>query len=187
MSMKITFAAIEGYLQCPLKGYLKLCGEAGAASEFEQMLLEQRGDIRLDLTDDLLSKHSSECVDRCAQLDVALLKRRKRLILDAVMDDETFLLRFDGLLRVDGSSELGRFHYVPLVILESRTIKKCHRTLLALHALVIGRLQGRRPAFGFICNGKACQLQKVRLDRHIEVAERIMGLIEHMASGDAKP
>ena len=184
---RINSAALEGFLKCSLKGYLKLRGEVGSVSEFEQMLIEQRAAISLKANQALLSKGPLETLDRGLPLTVATLKRGSCLILDATLEDEKFSFQFYGVKRVEGSSSFGRFHYAPVLVDEFRQIRKCHKTLLALHGLVLGRLQGKRPEVGFIWNGNKSQLQKVRLDDHIAEADRMMELVEQFACGDAKP
>ena len=41
------------------------------------------------------------------------------LLLDAVFKDEDLSVRFDALLRVDGDSPLGCFHYQPVIYHEA--------------------------------------------------------------------
>ena len=177
MPMKITSAVLESFLLCHLKGYLKLRGDVGTVSEFEQMVVERRADIRLKVAEALLAKEPADSIDRCVPLTVTALKSGNRLILDAVLENDVFSLHFDGLTRVEGSSGLGRFYYVPMLIHDSRQIRKLGGTLLALHGLTLARVQGKRPEFGFIWNGKDGKSQKVRVHRYLEEAERIMVLI----------
>ncbi len=143
MPTKITSVILEGFLNCNLKGHLKALGETGAASEFEKMLLARRAKARLRLIEKLLAIQPANSVERDVLLTLATLKRGSRFILDAVLDDDRFSLHFDGLQRTDGTSKLGRFHYVPLLIHDSHQIRREQKLLLALYGLALSELQGK--------------------------------------------
>jgi hypothetical protein len=51
--------------------------------------------------------------------------------LDAVLEDDLLALNFDGLKKVDGRSDLGDFHYLPVLFHEGSRVRKAERLLLA--------------------------------------------------------
>jgi hypothetical protein len=59
--------------------------------------------------------HAGDDVVRDVPLTAQALRRGPAFVLDATAEDEHFSVRFDGLMRVDGPSELGAFHYVPVL------------------------------------------------------------------------
>jgi hypothetical protein len=135
--MKISSTVLESFLHCPLKGFLKLNTNVGTLSDFEQMGIDRRANIRRQVFDSLLAKEPAETVNPDRPLTADLLRRGRYLILDVILVDEKFSLNVDGLNRVKGSSALGQFHYVPMLVVESRQLRTYHRTLLALYGLAI--------------------------------------------------
>ena len=63
-------------------------------------------------------------------------------MLDATLEDDQLSLGFDGLKRVDGPSKLGDFHYIPMLFVEGRKIRKEQRLLLDLYGMLLSHLQG---------------------------------------------
>ena len=57
MTMKITQDVIESYLHCRYKSYLKLAGEQGSLSDYEQFMRESRERVRLAGIKKLLLRH----------------------------------------------------------------------------------------------------------------------------------
>jgi hypothetical protein len=51
-----------------------------------------------------------------------VLKRGVPLLLDATVKDQEFGLCFDALQRAAGSSQLGNFHYVPVLFHEAEML-----------------------------------------------------------------
>ena len=110
------------------------------------------------------------------------------LLVDAVFESEVLSLRFDALKRVDGASKAGSYHYVPLVHQYGDKVGRQYKVLLALHGLVLSRVQGIRPAFGFIACGREARLVKVRLDaKTYRPAEQILDEIKRLQAGGEPP
>jgi predicted RecB family nuclease len=87
-------------------------------------------------------------------------------------------MHFDGLRRVDGSSALGDFHYVPVIFAEPRRIRKPQRLLLEVLALLLSTVQGKIPRTGVVYHGPDCKTTTVRFATHLKQAE---GLRDEMA------
>jgi predicted RecB family nuclease len=81
--------------------------------------------------------------------NVSILKTGPEVILDGTFQNELVSLRFDGLIKVQGLSELGQFHYVPVLFHEGK-VRANQRVLLELFGLVLLQLQGRVPATALI-------------------------------------
>jgi predicted RecB family nuclease len=163
MSAKITRAVLEGYLECTYKGRLRLTGEPGEESEYQKMTTEQEAQVRALAFTRLLARHPEGEVCRGARLTVADLGRGAPLVLDATIEDEEASLRFDGLMRVEGASRLGDFHYAPVLCQAGSTIRRQTRQLLAVMGRVLGAVQGRQPAAGLVVLGPECRRTKVNL------------------------
>src|SRR5262245_30424269 len=102
MATKITRDVIESSLNGRYKGHLKLAGEQGSPSDYEQLMRESRERVRLAATAKLLAWHKEDEVLRGPSVTPAVLRRGVPLLLDATVEDEEFCLRFDALQRAAG-------------------------------------------------------------------------------------
>ena len=105
---------------------------------------------------------------------MAVLKRGASAVLGSSLEDDTFLLHFDGLERVDGESGLGGYHYIPILYCEGEAVRQEQRQLLALYGLLLGDIQGRQPACGLIIHGSAGRMTKVRLAAGLRSTRRVL-------------
>src|SRR4051794_26524320 len=122
MTSKITRDVLEGYLNCRYKGFLKLAGEQGTRSDYEAMLMAARDEVRRKAIEKILDRHQADEVARNIPLTAAALKAGPLFILDAALEDDVVSLHIDGLRRVDGPSQLGDFHYVPVLFHEAEKV-----------------------------------------------------------------
>ena len=107
MEPRITKDVLEGYLNCKLKGYLKLKGERGTRSDYETLMTALRDDLRARAYEKLLARHAGAAVLRGVKIETSTLKKGASIILDAIIEDEALSLHLDGLMRVEGPSRLG--------------------------------------------------------------------------------
>lgn len=187
MATKITAETLEAHLHCHFKAQLKLAGEQGTKSEFEQMLSEQRGNVRLGSLEKILADQPMNRVERGIALTPQTLKLGAMFILDAVLNDDNFRLVFDGLKRVTGGSQLGSFHYIPMMFYESCHLRKQQKLLMAMYGVILARLQGRQPEVGIVWHGKECRPSKVRLAANFRDAERLLDSLRQMQVGGSSP
>ena len=174
MTMKITQDVIESYVHCRYKSYLKLAGEQGGLSDYEQLMRESRERVRLAGIKKLLLQHKESEMLRGCIVTPAVLKRGVPLLLDATVETKEFSLRFDALQRVAGSSRLGNFHYVPMLFHEAERPARKPRALLELLGLVLETVQGRQPRWGVLVHGQACEVARLRLRPNVEQVRRVM-------------
>lgn len=87
MARLITRDVIEAYLQCKVKGHLRLSGEMGSNVDYKLLFRGQDERLHLNATDKLLARHARASVDRKVSLTPAQLKGGASLILDAIWDD----------------------------------------------------------------------------------------------------
>jgi hypothetical protein len=130
MAPKITRAILEAYLHCKTKAHLKLAGQQGIKSDYEVLLAANRQEVRQQAIGKILARHPEGQVVRDVPLTITTLRAGPSVVLDAILEDDLVSLRFDGLKKVDGSSKLGDFHYVPMLFHEGRKIGKEQRVIL---------------------------------------------------------
>jgi predicted RecB family nuclease len=188
VSTKITRAVLEGYLECTYKGWLRLAGETGDESDYQKMTTKQEVQARTLAFARLLACHPEGEACRCARLTVADLGRGSPFVLDTTIEDAEASLRFDGLMRVEGASRLGDFHYAPVLCQAGPTIRRHTRQLLAVMGLVLGAVQGRPPAAGLVVRGPECRRTKVKLTAKLNRrAGDIMDRLKRMHAGQNGP
>ncbi len=184
MATKITSDVLESHLNCKYKGYLNLAGEQGNLSDYERLMGETRERVRLAATAKLLVQHKEGEVLRGLTVTPAVLKRGAPLLLDSTVEDKEFGIRLDALQRVAGPSQLGDFHYVPVLFHEAEKPTRKPRALLALLGLVLATVQGREPRWGVLVHGQNCEIHRIKLGTEVQQALRTLQEIrEALATG----
>jgi hypothetical protein len=110
MSARTTREVLEGYLECKYKGRRRLAGEQGNESDYQKMISGDEVLARTRAFAHLLSCYAGGQTCRGAIFTAEDLGRGTPLLLDVTVEHEQVTLRCDGLVRIDGSSQLGDFH-----------------------------------------------------------------------------
>jgi predicted RecB family nuclease len=188
MAAKITRNVLESYLNCKYKGRLKLAGEEGKKSDYESMVVTLVGDIRTRGIKELLARHGERVLCGEKELTLSLLCQGASVFLDTTFEDQQLSLLYDGLVRVDGESQLGSFHYIPVLCCEGEAICRQDRLLLAILGLVLGPIQGRHPTAGLVIHGPGCERATVRLtpDLNRKAAE-VLDAVRQLQEGGKPP
>ncbi len=181
MAEKITRDVLESHLACRYKGHLKLAGQQGSKSNYESWLTDLRSREKVGSIANLIAHHREREIIRETPLVVSTLKTGPAVILDGTFESELFSLRFDGLIKVQGPSDLGQFHYVPLLFHEGQ-VRATQRVLLELFCLVLQELQGRAPATALIWRS-ADNPATIRVAPGLKAAKSIMGEIKQVQTG----
>ena len=187
MATKITREILEAYLNCKTKAHLRLAGYQGNVSDYQALLISTRQEVWQQAIDSILAKNPQGEVARNLILTTATLREGPAFILEATLEDDLLSLGFDGLKRVDGSSKLGDFHYIPMLFYEGLRVGKGQRLLLELYGLLVSRLQGQMPSSGIIWHGKECRTTKVRLDGDLRKTERVFREVKEMVNAESPP
>src|SRR5437588_7333924 len=112
MAARISSQVIECFLKCRYKAALNLIGEVGQESAFERF--ERECQTRaLDRARQTLATGSVQDVS----LSASVLVQGAEVILGAHLDNSEVSIHFDALQRVDGSSQVGAFHYQPVLVI----------------------------------------------------------------------
>src|SRR5882724_11788797 len=117
MPTQITRNLIESWLLCKYKAHLKASGYVGTASDYEKLLIERRLLATAVAISRMTALHNSEQIVRGVQLTPEVLKQGRMYFVQTTLDHEDLCLQYDGLMRLKGVSDLGAFHYVPMLFL----------------------------------------------------------------------
>src|SRR5215468_5496435 len=140
MATKITREVLEGYLNCRLKGHLTFRGENGTRSEYQQLLEQSRQELRR-AAEDLVKARCPVAHDaEGTAIGRQLLMRGPALILNAVIENDILSISVDALKRVPGPSDLGDFHYIPILFGEGGKARQSQKRALEICGLVLGEI-----------------------------------------------
>jgi predicted RecB family nuclease len=185
MSRQLTRKVLEAYLHCRYKGHLTQTDEPASPSDFEILTTGQLVDVRSQAFDRIAARQPGIELVREVSLTKALLKEGPVTVLDALLQDDVYSLRFDGLMRVDGPSKLGDFHYIPMLFHAGGSVRVEQRLLLEVYGLLLSRFQGRAPGSGIVWHGRSCRATKIRLSPDPRKARRLLQEIEQARDADA--
>jgi predicted RecB family nuclease len=157
---QVTRSVLEGYLNCKYLAQLRLAGREGIRSDYEDIVMTLRRERHLAIAEALRGRYGEGCVTGLS-ISRSDLRQGAPFVLGAEMRDDPFQIQFDALKRVEGHSDLGPFHYVPVLFSEGRNVHRWHRLLLASLAALIGRVQKRAPSRGVIYQGDPCYATSV--------------------------
>ena len=187
MASKITNEVLEAYLNCKLKGYLKLTGHPGIPSDYTVMQDQARQAVEASAIGEIRVRYHPDDVPSGSRLTAAILGAGPFFAFNLVFEDDLFSLTIAGLKRVDGESELGTFHYIPMLFQEGRRIGKHQRLTLGLFGHVLSQIQGRLPASGVIWHWPDGRITNIRLAQKTQAFEQFLREIKEIAAADSAP
>jgi predicted RecB family nuclease len=187
MATKITREVLEGYLNCRLKGHLAFRGENGTRSEYQQLLDQSKHELRR-AAEDLVKARCVVAHDaKGAPVSRELMVRGPALILDALIESDPLSIRVDALKRVPGPSDVGDFHYIPMLFGEGGKARQSQKRILEICGLVLGEVQGRRPGKGVLVDSEQSSFVGVRLDADTRATRTLLRGLREMRDADAVP
>jgi len=184
--MKITNEVLDSYLSCKTKAHLKLAGENGVVSDYEAMATAAKLRSREDVVTTLLARIGEGGTCRGVNVTAEILQKGAPLLVGVTLDGDLLSLGFDALKRVDGASNVGDHHYLP--VLQSDKVGRQQKLLLALLGLALAGVQGLRPTIGLVARGAEGQLGKVRLNAQVyREAEQVLDEVKRLQAGGELP
>src|SRR5689334_8896894 len=122
MATKIALDVLENYLNCKYKSYIRFMGQEGTKSDYECLQLDLRRKLKFKAVAKINSRYSEHEIAHRVTLNVSSLSKGASFIFDTHLHDSIFSVRFDGLKKIQGRSQLGEFHYIPVLFYEGRQI-----------------------------------------------------------------
>ena len=166
--------------------HLLLAGQTGVISDYEAVLAESGQAVRLTVLERLRSREGSESVLTGAVLDSATLGNGTAFLIDAKLHFEGVSVRFDGLKRVNGQSQIGDFHYVPVLFCGANHVHKPQRLLLEVLGVLLTGIQGLTPSFGIIYHGAQGTATTVRFTNGLRAATALLAEVNRMRRGEGR-
>ncbi|MFH1046801.1 MAG: TM0106 family RecB-like putative nuclease [Patescibacteria group bacterium] len=175
------------YFTCPHWLWFDRFGDSSKRTEpssFHEMLLERgllhEEKMLTDLDYEIVDNGSNE--ERFVRT-VELMEAGVERIYHGILMSDDMIGEPDLLERNDGqSSKYGAYHYVPVDIKSAERVSEGMRMQLSFYADLLGRIQGRKPKYGYILNGSGmrvgCELSESR-----ELYDRVIGEIRAVLAG----
>jgi predicted RecB family nuclease len=183
----ITREVVEAYLQCRVKGHLRLSGAQGPNVDYDFLVREEDERVHLKAITRLLTRHQDAVVERKLLVTPLQLKFGASLILEALLHNSRVVLDFDGLERAAGASTLGDFHYVPVLFFGVEHIRQAHRDLLGFFGEFLGDIQGRQPNSGLMVHGRDATVTKSPLACGARRIKRLLAEIQDASQSETAP
>ena len=180
MVEKINRQVLDSYFACKFKAHLMLSGGRGVPSEYLKMTREQDRLFKTAVEQEITH---AEATQKEVVLTKSLLGAGNPLILNGTFKDERFNLQFDGIMKIDGPSAIGPFHYAPVLFYDGQTIRQPQKQLLEVYAVVLEALQGRTPTFGIVYNRGHTE-RRVRLSPDASTVLNALKHLKGMQGGD---
>jgi predicted RecB family nuclease len=187
MVSKITLDVLDAQQHCRLKAYYRLRDEEGIKSDFEQVLLDVRQDLRTKAIAKIRRQYAEGEVATEICVSRSTLRKGIPFILCGKTEDDRHLIQFDGLKKVDGASIVGEFHYAPVMFSEARRVRKSERQMLAILAVVLSRIQGTVPSCGVLYLGRDCAMTTIRFGATLRTAETLLREVDRLRRAENTP
>lgn len=184
--MRITRNVLESYMACHYKAYLKLAGHDYPPAHERKLQPPGASQDGLTPSDRVLPPLVGSQAHKSTYLTPKILSAGLPNISDALYETALISLHFDGLQRVPGLSDLGGFHYVPILLHSGGGVHEIHKCLLDIYGFVLSQLQGRLPEKGIVWRdeGKSSTLS---LSQGLKKGERILNALLAMQSNTQRP
>ena len=181
---KITTEVLAEYLHCKYKAYLILTGVVSERSEYEHWLQRNEEQYAAAARSILVRDNSHQIAIQ--SLTSEHLRRGSAFIIDSHIQREHFAYSFDALQRVPGASQLGPFHYVP-VLFSNRFSSESQKLRLCCEGLILKQLQQLYPRIGVMVSGGAYKLRTVDLIRPRFKAQKVLNDLTAYLQREDKP
>ena len=182
----ITRDVLESYIACHYKAYLKLADQTDGITDGRTLLLDKKLQYPSTSEGAVRSRHRANQDTTSVKLTSSYLRKGKAYILDGLFETDLISLHIDGLQRVEGSSDLGDFHYLPFVSKSGAEVHETQRVLLEVYGSILSRLQGRVPDKGIIWTSEE-KFSTIQLTAGLRRGERILNAVKEIQRGEQTP
>src|SRR4051794_25056792 len=181
--IKITQDMLQSYVDCRYKAFLKLRGHNGAMAHNGNPLLQELSTAACESRSAF--PPSENRADK-VELSSKFLREGIDSAINCSYETSEISLHFDGVQRVSGASNLGNFHYLPVLLHDRGPVHERQRLLLDVYAFVLAQLQEKRPEKGIILRARG-KTSMFPLSRDLKQGKRIFNALAEMQRGALHP
>jgi predicted RecB family nuclease len=169
---KITRDVLESYIACRYKAYLMLAGHE-ADTRQEQEPAAPTNSAQTPSLEQIAHLQDEIRADGHIELTSKLLSQGFPEIIGSLYQTTSSSIQFDGLQRVAGRSDIGDFHYIPILFHPNGQMQKAKKFLLHVYSFILNEIQGRSPERGVVRRTKG-KSSTVPLSRNHKKGERLL-------------
>jgi len=178
---------VEGYFKCKFKSHLYFIGEKGIRTDYEELIIETRAQLKLK-TIHRLAQSNSESAFACdVTLTHKLLQQGAEYIFNGTASYSNLSLLFDGLKKVGSSSKITKNHYIPILISETENLDSDDKHLLSLYGLVLSDIQSATVREGLFIHGRTLKNTVVKINPSDRITSRILQEINDIQNNTYLP
>ncbi|MGK7914678.1 MAG: TM0106 family RecB-like putative nuclease [Prochloraceae cyanobacterium] len=186
MKAKVTQDVLESYIHCKYKGYLKLIDQSGIKSDYENLRIKLRSEVKRNAISKIYAQATDEQIINDVVLRTSILEQNPPFVLNTSVEDGYFLLVLDGIEKVATKRQEHSF-YAPMFFYEGSRIRKEQRLFLELVATFLFKYQTVIPVVGIVWHGKECKQTTVRLNTDSRKVKQIQLELKKMCVGEEVP
>jgi len=184
--LTITQDIIESYIHCRYKAYLKLIGQAGTKSDYENLCTDLRREVRRKALNKIYSQTSDKQIITDVVFSNAILKQEPEYIFDAYIDWGQFEVKIDGAKRTVNNKQEQPV-YIPIMFHDGSKIRKEQRLLLELCGAFLFSWQSVVSTSGLIWYSNECRQSRIQLNTDSQNVKRIQLDLKKIAQGEIVP
>ena len=125
----VTNDVLESYIHCKYKGYLKLIGQSGIKSDYENLRIKLRGEVKRSALGKIYLQATDEQVLKDVVLGTSILEQDPLFVLNTSIENSHFSLLLDGIKKMSTKRQ-NYFFYAPILFYEGSRIHKEQRLFL---------------------------------------------------------
>ena len=183
---KISQDVLESYVACHYKAYLKLAGHEGTPADGPTLPPSGEAILPTAVVDEVRPQRLKVQAINSVELTPSFLSKGLTPIWNGVFETDLMSLHIAGLQRVDGPSNIGDFHYLPLVLQSGSGSHETRRLLLDVYGFILSNLQGRVPDQGIIWKGEE-NSSTVQHSPDLRRGERILKALREIQQSEPPP
>jgi len=186
METRITQDVLESYIHCRYKAYLKLKGQSGTKSDYENLRVKLRNEVRLKAFSKIYAQASDKQVMSDVVLTDSVFDQEPLFVLNTSIKVGHLTVVIDGIKRITTKRQDLSF-YAPMMIYEGSRIRKEQRLFLELCAAFLLKCQSIVPTVGLIWYSKDCKLSTIRLNTDSQKVKQIQLDLKKISASEIFP
>lgn len=176
----------DAFLICSYKSFLLASRLKGEKSDYIELTSRLDNEYRVAASNRIALTAGQRLAASIPKCQFQELRAGHEIFFSICVNVEGLTSQIDAVKRVEGISQLGGFHYVPVIFYRNARIGKIQKLSLAYRALVLGQAQGRIPDSGVIIYGPKFRKSRISLTSHVETITRLIDSLSQQIDGKAK-
>ena len=171
----------DAFLICSYKSFLLASGLKGEKSDYIELISRLDNEYRVAASNRIGITAEQSLAANNPKCQLQELRAGDEIFFNFCVTVGGLNSQIDAVKRVEGVSQLGPFHYIPMLFCRNVRIRKNQKLWLAYRALVLGQAQGRIPDNGVIIYGSKFRKSRISLTSHVETITRHIDSLFHLS------